>query len=101
MMTEEPATPLSQLTPREHRWLTALLILGCVAVAFVVLYFVTGLLAYFNDVIMVFFLAWLLAFVLSPVANGLLPLFPRLLRALAVIIVYCLLIVVLVGGLLL
>jgi predicted PurR-regulated permease PerM len=101
MMTEEPATPLSQLTPREHRWLTALLILGCVAVAFVVLYFVTGLLAYFNDVIMVFFLAWLLAFILSPVANGLLHLFPRLPRALAVIIVYCLLIVVLVGGLLL
>ena len=100
-MSEQPATPLSQLTPREHRWLTALLILGCVAVAFVVLYFVTGLLAYFNDVIMVFFLAWLLAFILSPVANGLLHLFPRLPRALAVIIVYCLLIMILVGGLLL
>ena len=86
-MSEQPAAPLSQLTPREHRWLTALLILGSVAVAFVILYFVTGLLAYFNDVIMVFFLAWLLAFILSPVANGLLHLFPRLPRALAVIIV--------------
>jgi predicted PurR-regulated permease PerM len=100
-MSEQPAAPLSQLTPREHRWLTALLILGSVAVAFVILYFVTGLLAYFNDVIMVFFLAWLLAFILSPVANGLLHLFPRLPRALAVIIVYGLLIVILVGGLLL
>ena len=100
-MSEEPATPLSQLTPREHRWLTTLLILGSVAVAFVVMYFVTGLLAYFNDVIMVFFLAWLLAFMLSPVANGLLHLFPRLPRALAVIIVYVLLIVIVVGGLLL
>jgi predicted PurR-regulated permease PerM len=96
-----PQSPLSQLTPREHRWLTALLILGCVAVAFVVMYFVTSLLAYFNDVIMVFFLAWLLAFILSPVANGLLHLFPRLPRALAVVVVYALLIILLVGGLLL
>jgi predicted PurR-regulated permease PerM len=100
MMTEQPDTPLSQLTPREHRWLIALLILGSVAVAFVVMYFVAGLLAYFSDVIMVFFLAWLLAFILSPVANGLLHLFPRLPRALAVIIVYSLLIAILVGGLL-
>ena len=101
LQTESPLSPLSQLTTREHRWLTALLILGCVAVAFVVMYFVTSLLAYFNDVIMVFFLAWLLAFILSPVANGLLHLFPRLPRALAVVIVYALLIVILVGGILL
>jgi predicted PurR-regulated permease PerM len=101
MMIEQPATPLSQLTPREHRWLTTLLILGSVAVAFVVMYFVTGLLAYFSDVIMVFFLAWLLAFILSPVANGLLHLFPRLPRALAVIIIYSLLIVVLITAILL
>jgi predicted PurR-regulated permease PerM len=67
----------------------------------VVLNFVTSMLAYFNDVIMVFFLAWLLAFILSPVANGLLRLFPRLPRALAVVVVYGLLIVAIVGGLLL
>src|ERR1035437_5971777 len=94
--------PLSfNLNDREHRWLTALLILGTVAVAFVVMYFVTALLTYFADVIMVFFLAWLLAFILSPVANGLLHLFPRLPRALAVIIVYGLLITIVIGGLLL
>jgi predicted PurR-regulated permease PerM len=100
-LTDQPYSPPGQLTEREHRWLAALLILGTIAAGFVVLNFVTNLLAYFNDVIMVFFLAWLLAFILSPVANGLLHLFPRLPRALAVIIVYSLLIVFIVGGLLL
>src|SRR5512136_419049 len=91
-LTKQPFTPPGQLTEREHRWLIALLILGTVAVAFVVMYFVTALLAYFNDVIMIFFLAWLLAFILSPIANGLVRLFPHLPRALAVVIVYSLLI---------
>jgi predicted PurR-regulated permease PerM len=100
-MSEPSVNPLNQLTEREHRWLTLLLILGTVAVGFVVLHFVTDLLGYFNDVIMVFFLAWLLAFILSPVANGLLRLVPGLPRALAVIIVYSLLIVAIVGGVLL
>jgi predicted PurR-regulated permease PerM len=59
------------------------------------------LLAYFNDVIMIFFLAWLLAFILSPIANGLVHLFPRLPRALAVVIVYSLLIVFLIAAILL
>ena len=98
---DESSPPRVVLTEREHRWLSALLILGTVAAAFVVLNFVTSMLAYFNDVIMVFFLAWLLAFILSPVANGLLRLFPRLPRALAVVVVYGLLIVAIVGGLLL
>ncbi|MGD0861441.1 MAG: AI-2E family transporter [Candidatus Limnocylindrales bacterium] len=98
-MSEQPSAGPFQLTEREHRWLTALLILGTVAVAFVVVYFVTSLIAYFNDVIMIFFLAWLLAFILSPLANGLLHLFPRLPRAIAVIIVYSLLIVVVLAAL--
>jgi len=100
-MSEQPVTTPFTLTPREHRWLTALLILSTVAVAFVVLGFVTGLLAYFNDVIMVFFLAWLLAFILSPLASALVHLIPRLPRALAVILVYSLLIGVLVVAILL
>jgi len=56
------------------------------------------LVAYFNDVIMIFFLAWLLAFILSPLASALVHLVPRLPRALAVILVYALLIVLLVGN---
>jgi predicted PurR-regulated permease PerM len=100
-MNEQPSAPPYQLTDREHRWLAALLILGTVAAAFVVLNFVTSLITYFSDVIMIFFLAWLLAFILSPLANGLLHLFPQLPRAIAVIIVYSLLIVIFLGAVLL
>ena len=100
-MSEQPMTTSGGLTLREHRWLAALLILATVAVAFVVVYDVTALLAYFNDVIMVFFLAWLLAFILSPLASALVHLIPRLPRALAVILVYTLLIVFLIVAILL
>ncbi len=100
-MTDQTGAPWFRLTEREHRWLTTLLILGTVALAFVVLYFVTDLIAYFSDVIMIFFLAWLLAFILSPLANGLLRLAPGLPRVFAVIIVYSLLIVALIAVILL
>ena len=100
-MSEQPMITSGGLTPRERRWLAALLVLATVAVAFVVIYDVTSLLAYFNDVIMVFFLAWLLAFILSPLASALVHLIPRLPRALAVILVYTLLIVGLIVAILL
>lgn len=99
-MTDQPATP-SLVTPRLQRWLTVLVILATVAAAFIVVDYVGKWLMYFGDVIMVFFLAWLLAFILSPVANGLVHLFPRLPRALAVVLVYTLLIVFLVAAILL
>ena len=53
---------------------------------------------FFADTIMVFFLAWLLAFILSPVANALLRLFPGLPRAIAVIIVYAVLILIVIAA---
>jgi predicted PurR-regulated permease PerM len=99
-MSELPGT-FRSLTPREHRWLTALLILATLAFAFVVVDYVGKWLTFFGDVIMIFFLAWLLAFILSPVANGLVHLFPRLPRSLAVIVVYSLLILILMSAILL
>ena len=100
-MNELPGTSSLNLSQREHRWLAALLILATLAFAFVVVDYVGKWITFFGDVIMVFFLAWLLAFILSPIANGLVHLFPRLPRALAVIVVYSLLIVILVGAILL
>jgi predicted PurR-regulated permease PerM len=98
----DPAPAVSSFTPalneREHRWLTALLILGTVAAAFLVLHYVAELVLFFGDVIMIFFLAWLLAFILSPVASALLRLVPGLPRALAVILVYALLVAVLIAA---
>ncbi|HXG25534.1 MAG TPA: AI-2E family transporter [Candidatus Binatia bacterium] len=58
-----------ELTPRERRWFEALLVLATIAVGFVVLSFVGGIVAYFGDLIMLFFLAWLLAFMLGPLVT--------------------------------
>ncbi len=99
-MIDQPSTE-AFMTPRIHRWLTALVILGTVAVTFIVVDYVGKWLMYFGDVIMIFFLAWLLAFILSPLASALVHLFPRLPRALAVILVYSLLIGLLVAAILL
>jgi predicted PurR-regulated permease PerM len=99
-MNEQPAWMPFRLSDRDHRWLSALLILATLTFAFVVIDYAGKYLTFFNDVIMVFFLAWLLAFILSPLANGLVHLF-RLPRALAVVIVYTLLIVILVAAVLL
>lgn len=79
-----------ELTPRERRWLESLLILGTVAVALVVLSFLSTIFFYFGDVILVFFLAWLLAFILSPLV-GVLVRGTALPRVAAVVMVYAVL----------
>jgi predicted PurR-regulated permease PerM len=99
-MSEQPAWMPFRLSDRDHRWLSALLILATLTFAFLVIDYVGKYLTFFNDVIMVFFLAWLLAFILSPIANGLVHLF-RVPRAIAVVIVYSLLIVILITAVLL
>jgi predicted PurR-regulated permease PerM len=58
-----------QLTPRERRWFDTILVLGALALGFIVLGFVGEIFAIFGDLIMVFFLAWLLAFMLMPLVN--------------------------------
>ena len=80
-----------QLTDRERSWIDALLILATVAVGFIVAGFVSNLFFYFGDVVLVFFLAWLLAFILSPIVAGILRLAPRLPRVAAVVVVYAML----------
>jgi predicted PurR-regulated permease PerM len=79
-----------ELTPRERRWLDTLLVLAVVALVFVVLGFLANLLAAFGDLILVFFLAWLLAFILTPLVARVATI-PFLSRTGAVFIVYILL----------
>jgi predicted PurR-regulated permease PerM len=83
---------LSQLTDRERSWIDALLILATVAVGFVVVGFATNVFFYFGDIVLVFFLAWLLAFILSPIVSAILRLAPRLPRVAAVVVVYAILV---------
>lgn len=77
-----------ELTPRERRWFDAILVLAAIALGFVVLGFVGVAFALFSDLIFVFFLAWLLAFVLSPLVGRLRAAVPVLSRAGAVVVVY-------------
>jgi predicted PurR-regulated permease PerM len=79
------------LTQRQRRWLDALLILATIAAAFVVIDFVAGVIYGFGDILLIFFLAWLLAFILSPIVGFLVSHIPYLNRIAAVVIVYTLL----------
>jgi predicted PurR-regulated permease PerM len=92
------------LTDRQQRWLTAVLVLGAIVLAMAAISIAASVFFAFGDVILVFFLAWLLAFILSPVVAGLVRLIPVLPRVGAVVLVYAVLVgaivlvVVLVAG---
>jgi len=79
---------MRQLSGRDQRWLSALLVLGTLTVALVLLGLVVSVLSYFSDVILIFFLAWLLAFILSPVPDAAYRWAPRLPRLIVVVITY-------------
>lgn len=76
-----------EMTPRERRWFEAILVLGAIALGFIVLNFVAQIFVVFGDLIMVFFLAWLFAFMLGPVVNRVTAI-PFMSRAGAIFTVY-------------
>ncbi len=84
------------MTDRQRRWLTAVLVLGAFVLAMVAIELVATVFFAFGDIILVFFLAWLLAFILSPVVGGLTRLVPFLPRTGAVVLVYAALVAVIV-----
>src|SRR5262245_35667142 len=71
MLTAQPG-------PRDRRLLSALLILGVVAVTFYIVSQLTDLFFYFGDIFLTFFLAWLLAFIISPIVTRIIDTIPRL-----------------------
>jgi predicted PurR-regulated permease PerM len=71
-----PPAP-SALSPREHRWLEVVLVLGAIALFLVVLGQLAGVWALFSDLILIFFFAWLLGFILEPIAARLARFMPR------------------------
>lgn len=82
-MAGQPLLPES-----ERRWLHALLVLGTFLVGFYLLGQVAGVVLFFSDILFILVMAWLLAFVLSPVVSLILRTFPTLPRGLATILVY-------------
>jgi len=89
MLTAQPG-------PRDRRLLSALLVLGVVAVVFYIVSQLTTLFFYFGDVFLTFFLAWLLAFIISPIVTRIVDVIPRLPRAVATVLVYGAVVVLLV-----
>jgi predicted PurR-regulated permease PerM len=77
-----------ELNERERRWFDAILVLAAVALGFIVLGFIGQVFGLFADLIFIFFLAWLLAFIISPLVTRLRTLIPFLSRAGAVLVVY-------------
>jgi predicted PurR-regulated permease PerM len=99
-----PGPRTMRVTDRQRRWLTAVLVLGAIVLAMVAIELAATVFFAFGDVILVFFLAWLLAFILSPLVAALTRLVPILPRIGAVVLVYAtlvgaiVLVVVLVAG---
>jgi Predicted permease len=67
MIEEENRT--GGLGARERRWLLAFLVLGSAYFAVLLAQLVLGFLGGFSQILLILFLAWLLAFVMSPVAR--------------------------------
>ena len=85
-----------QPAARDSRLVRVIMILGAVALFFIVLGQTASFLSFFSDILLTFFLAWLLAFIISPVVSRIVGIVPRLPRALATVIVYTAVVLVLV-----
>jgi len=81
---------------RSGRLVGALLVLGVVALFFIVVGQLAATFFYFGDIFLTFFLAWLLAFIISPIVGRLMAIDPRLPRAVAAVIVYTVVVVLMV-----
>jgi predicted PurR-regulated permease PerM len=94
-MTEErPDQAGSGIADRHPRLVYTILILALVALALYVSTYVGEAFFAFGDVILVFFLAWLIAFMVTPLANLILRYVPLVNRAIAVVVVYVVLVLV-------
>ncbi|MEO5964315.1 MAG: hypothetical protein ABIR11_02525, partial [Candidatus Limnocylindrales bacterium] len=67
-----------ELTDRQRRLLDTVLILAVVALAFIVIADLANVFYAFGDILLLFFLSWLLSFALLPLINLVSRLLPRL-----------------------
>lgn len=77
-----------QLPDSERRWLRAVLILGTFVLALVLLAQLATILAFFSDILLVLLVAWLFAFMISPLVALLLRAMPGVPRAAVVGLIY-------------
>ena len=86
-----------QLPESERRWLHAVLVLGTAVLTLVLIAQVSVILVFFNDILLILLVAWLLAFMLSPLVSLTLRAFPKLPRVAVVGAIYVLLFLLLSG----
>jgi predicted PurR-regulated permease PerM len=82
-----------QLPESERRWLHAVLVLGTVVLALVLIGQVSVILVFFSDILLILLLAWMLAFMLSPLVGLVDRAVPALPRVVVVAAVYLALLV--------
>ena len=82
---------MARLIESEGRWIRALLILSTVTVGLVLAWLVAQYVVYFSDIILVVVMAWLFAFVLSPLVTLIRRALPGVPRNFVVVSVYALL----------
>src|SRR6476659_6941991 len=93
-----------KLSERQDTLVTTVLVLGTFVLAAAVIFIAANVFYAFGDTILIFFLAWLLAFILSPIVTRLTNAIPVLPRVVATILVYAalfaliVLIVILLAG---
>ena len=86
---------MSRLIEQEGRWIRALLILATLTVGLVFIGLSADFIVYFSDIILILVMAWVFAFVLSPVVDAIERVLPAAPRTLVVVVVYGLLFLVL------
>jgi predicted PurR-regulated permease PerM len=86
-----------ELSERSRRLLDIVLVLAVVALGFVVVGLVAGVLSFFSDILLLFFLAWLLAFAILPLIHFVKRVVPGIPDLAAVIIVYLAVVGILLG----
>src|SRR3990170_536286 len=82
---------MSRLMQSEGRWIRALLVLSTLTVALVLTGLVANVVVYFSDIILILVMAWVFAFILSPLVELPKRVIPGLPRTLVVVTVYALL----------
>jgi predicted PurR-regulated permease PerM len=90
-------TAFVSLSRRQSRLLDILLLLGTIGLGIVVIGMAGKIFFDFGDIILTFFLAWLIAFILSPLVRWIIQHVPGLPRVAAVVLVYLVLILILVA----
>ncbi len=83
-------------TNRERRLLGAILVLGTVVLFFIAINLIGAVLASFSDILLAFFLAWLLAFIISPIVTRIAAAIPGLPRVVATVLIYTIIVIALV-----